>query len=70
MNIADDKHSQRARIRTVENTSVNRVAQAPEAPAGAERRRQAAVRRLLFLSKAAKTARGTTRWTRDELHDR
>ena len=72
MNIADDKHSlQRARIRTVEkNTSVNRVAQAPEAPAGAARRRQAAVRRLLFLSEAAKTARGTTRWTRDELHDR
>lgn len=72
MNAADDKNAlQRARVRTVEkDTSVDRVARAPEPRAGAARRRQAAVRRLLFLSKTAKTARGTARWTRDELHDR
>ena len=72
MNVADDRNVlQRARIRTVEkDTSANRVTRAPEPRGGASRRRQAAVRRLLFLSEAAKTARGTTRWTRDELHDR
>ena len=72
MNPADDRNVlQRVRIRAVEeDTSVNAVAQAPEPHVAAARRRQAALRHLLVLSETAKTARGATRWTRDELHDR
>jgi hypothetical protein len=72
MSLADDKNVlQRVRIRAAEeDTSVNAGAQSPEPHAGAARRRHAAIQRLLVLSETAKTARGATRWTRDELHDR
>ena len=53
-----------------EDTSVRAATQAPEPHAAAARRRQAALQRLLNLSDIAKTARGVTRWTRDQLYDR
>lgn len=72
MNTADDENVlQRVRIRAgEEDKSVNAVAQTPEPHADAARRRHGALQHLLVLSETAKTARGGTHWTRDELHDR
>ena len=71
MKVADDKNVFRCvRIRPAEeDTSVRAVTRPPEPHAGAAGRRQAALQRLLLLADIAKTARGVTRWTRDELYD-
>lgn len=68
----DDETLRRARIRALETkTSVNAVLREYlEAFAGGAAGRAAAVRALLKQSRAAQSARGRRRWTRDDLHER
>lgn len=62
----------RARVRAItEDTSVNAVVREfLAAYAGAAGPRRDAVESLLVLSRTATSARGSAKWTRDELHDR
>ena len=63
----------RARIRAFEEgTSVNAVLRGclEVYASGEPQRRRGAVARLLELSRTAGTGRGTTTWTRAELHER
>ena len=68
----EDETFERARMRALEeNTSVNAALRKyPESYAGTTRRRCRALESLLLLSRATWAGRGTTRWTRDELHER
>lgn len=68
----DDGVLKRARIRALEqDTSVNAVLRDYlESYAGGPDRRREAVARLLELSRATRSGRGTATWTRDELHER
>lgn len=68
----DNDVLKRARIRAImEGTSANAVVREfLAAYAGAAGPRRVAVDRLLTLSGAATSGRGTANWTRDELHDR
>ena len=68
----DKEILQRARIRAIEeDTSVNAVVRRYlESYAGVAHSRREATEHLLHLSKTTKAARGSARWTRDELHDR
>ena len=68
----DDEVLRRARIRALEEgSSVTTVLREHlESYAGATRRPRAAIARLLLLSKTARSGRGATAWTRDELHER
>ena len=68
----DDQILRRARIRALEQgTSVNAlVREYLEAYSGVKATRAEAVKRLLDLSRRAKSGRGGRRWTRDELHER
>ena len=68
----DEQVLKRARIKALEQgTSVNAVLRSyleqyvREADA-----RKRAVREILALSRTSRAARGSRRWTRDELHDR
>lgn len=68
----DNDILKRVRIRAImEETSVNAVVREfLAAYAGAAGPRRVAVDRLLTLSGAATSGRGTAKWRRDELHDR
>ena len=70
--VVDDDILKRARIRAIEeNTSVNAVVRDYLATyAGADRRRDDACERLLALSRASRSRRGSAVWSRDELHER
>ena len=70
--VVDDDVLKRARIRALEeNTSVNAVVRAYLATyAGTDQRRDDACARLLALSRASRSRRGSAVWTRDELHER
>lgn len=68
----EDEVLKRARIRALEeNTSVNAVLREYlESYARVEARRRHSLDHLLRLSRAARTGRGSAKWTRDELHER
>lgn len=68
----DDEILKRARIRALEQgTSVNAVLREYlEAYVGVASIREEAVKRLLELSRDARSRSGGRRWTRDELHER
>lgn len=70
--VVDDEVLKRARIRALEQgTSVNAlVKEYLESFSGAAADRREATRKLLEMSRAAKSERGGRRWTREELHDR
>lgn len=68
----DDDILERAHIRaTRENTTVDAAVQAYLATyAGDERKRDDACKRLLALSRASRSRRGSAEWSRDDLHNR
>jgi plasmid stability protein len=68
----DDEILKQARIRAIEQgTSVNAVLRDYLAGyAGANARQEKALRSLVRLSQRSKARRGTSRWTRDDLHER
>lgn len=68
----DEEVLKRARIRALElGTSVNGLLrEVLESFAGVDRARDAALRDLMELSRSAQSRRGSSRWTRDELHRR
>ena len=68
----DSEVLKQARKRALEeDTSVNAVLRNYlESYAGAARRRRAALKHLLLLSKTVQAGRGGAAWNRDELHDR
>ena len=70
--VVDDSILERARIRAArENTSVNTVVRAYLASyAGADWRRNNACERLLALSRASRSRRGSAVWARDDLYER
>ena len=70
--VVEDDILKRARIRAIEeNTSVNAVVRAYLATyAGADRQRDDACARLLALSRASRSRRGSATWSRDDLHER
>lgn len=73
LTITVDKESlKKARIRALEEgTSVNAVLRDfLESYVGAQRARTNAVRRILTLSRQARSRRGGRTWSRDELHER
>jgi plasmid stability protein len=68
----DDEVLKKARMRALEQgTSVNAVLREYlEAYAGVWQRQEEAIGNLLRLSLSAKSRRGGSKWTRDELHER
>lgn len=68
----DDEVLKRARMRALqENTSVNAlVRDYLEKYAGSKRQRRQAVADLLRLSQESGSRRGSSTWSRDELHER
>ena len=70
--VVDDDILKRARIRALrESTSLNAVVRSYLVTyAGVDRQRDDACERLLALSRASRSRRGTTVWSRDELHER
>jgi plasmid stability protein len=68
----DDEVLKQARIKAVEQgTSVNSLLREYlEAYAGTRQRQEEAIEKLISLSHTAKSGRGHSKWSRDELHNR
>jgi len=73
LTITVDKETlKKARMNALaQNTSVNRLLREYlEAYAGGNREQEAAVRKIIALSKASRGRRGKWRWARDQVHER
>lgn len=68
----DDEVLKQARIKAVEQgTSVNSILREYlESYAGTRPKQEEAIEKLIRLSDTAKSRRGSSKWSRDELHDR
>jgi hypothetical protein len=68
----DEETLKKARMNALaQNTSVNRILREYlESYAGVHRAQEAAVRRIISLSRKAESRRGNRQWSRDEVHER